>query len=116
MTPTKKIVTPKSGVEVEIKDWITGQDAEYIDQALMDGVEIQPDMARKTATAKKFNMGAIKELAHREIEKFVVSVAGATENVVTAVLDLPEEDYNFICDEIGSRRSKKKILNQVAGE
>jgi len=108
-SPTKKVTTPQAKVEIEIKDWINGQDAEYIDEALMAGVKIKPDMGHKTATVSDFNTAVINEQAHREIEKFVVSVNGVTENILKTILDLPEDDYNFVKDEIGTRRTKKKL-------
>jgi len=115
MTPTKKITTSKAGAEIEIKDWINGQDAEYIDEALMKGVKITPNMANKSAQVSDFNTAVINEQAHREIEKFVVSVNGSTENVLKTILELPEDDYNFVKDEISTRRTKKK-LSEVAGQ
>ena len=107
--PTKKITTPAAKAVVEIKDWITGEDAEYIDDALMSAVDVKPDQ-RGSANFRKMNVAsAITEQAHREIEKFIVSMNEKTDNVLKDILGLPEEDYQFIQDEIKKLR-KKKVL------
>ena len=111
MEKTKKIITPIAKVEVIMNDWITGGEAEYIDEALMAGVEMKPDMANKTASFGKFDTKAIVEQAHREIEKFVVLV-GESKDVLKEVLALPEADYEFIRAEIAKRRKKKIEIGQ----
>lgn len=113
-TPTKKITTPIAKAEVEIKDWITGADAEYVDEALMAGVEIKPDIVNKTAQMGKFDTKTLTIETHRLIEKFVVSVNGETKDVLKLVTGLPEDDYELIKDEISQRRSTKK--KQLAGQ
>ena len=111
-TPTKKIKAPISGVEIEIKDWITGADAEYIDEALYSGIKIQPDIQKKTATMNDFDVKSIKEQEHREIEKFIVSINGIKENKLKEVLSLPEQDLIFVKEEIASRRKKKVVAGE----
>jgi len=106
--PTKKIITPQAKVEIEIKDWITGAEAEYIDNVLLSGVEIKPEASGKISTGK-FDTDVITEQIHREIEKFIVSVGGLTEKVFDEVGKLPEEDYAFVIAEISKRRKKKGI-------
>lgn len=107
-TPTNKIKTPMAGAEVEIKEWITGGDAEYIDQALMEGLEVKPDSSGQRPQFGKFNTETINKQVHREIECFVVSVNGNKEKVLENVKGLPEEDYEFIKKEISDKRGKKK--------
>ena len=105
-SPTQKITTPLAKAEIELKDWITGAEAEYIEEALMSGVDIKPDLANKTANFGKFNVGAINDQVHREIEKFVVSVNGETKDVLKAITSLPEEDYDFVKDTISDKRGR----------
>ena len=107
-TLTKKIITPQAKVEIEIKDWITGSEAEYIDEALLSGVDIKPEASGKMSTGK-FNINVIAEQTHREIEKFIISVDGSKEKVLDAVGKLPENDYAFVIKEISNRRKKKEI-------
>lgn len=108
-TPTKKIKLPISGAEIELKDWITGEEAEYIDAAVYEGIDVKPDMARKTATIGKIDAGAlVNKQTHRSIEKFVVSVNGSKEKILETVRGLPETDYRTVNKEIEQRREEKK--------
>ncbi len=107
-SPTKKITTPQAEVEIEIKDWITGAEAEHIDEVLLSGVDIKPEVSGKMTTGK-FDTGVVTEQIHREIAKFVVSVGGSTDKILEQIGNLPEDDYAFIITEIGTRR-KKKVL------
>ena len=107
-TSIKKIITPQAKVEIEIKDWITGSEAEYIDEALLSGVDIKPEPSGKMSTGK-FNINVIAEQTHREIEKFIISVDGSKEKVLDAIGKLPENDYAFVIKEISNRRKKKEI-------
>jgi hypothetical protein len=105
-TTIQKIITPIAKAEIEIKDWITGGDAEYIDEVLYKGLDIKPEMHGRPSFGK-FDARVVNEQTHREIEKFIVSVNGIKEKVTEAILTLPEDDYEFIQAEINNRRKKK---------
>jgi len=109
--PTKKIITPQAKVEIEIKDWITGAEAEYIDNVLLSGIDIKPEISSGSGkvTTGKFDTNVVTEQIHREIEKFIVSVDSLTEKILEAVGKLPEDDYAFIIAEISKRRKKKGL-------
>ncbi len=111
--PTKKFTTPVAKVVIEIKDWITGEDSEYIDGALLSKVDVKSDN-RGSAKIDKIDIatGLVDE-THREIEKFIVSIDGQKEKVVDATKKLPEDDYLLIQKEIAERRKKK--VNPVEG-
>lgn len=106
-SPTKNIKTPIAGAEVEIKDWITGEEAEHIEAALTENVDVKPDQ-KTGANFGKFDVSkALFEHTKREIKSFVASVNGEKGDVVKAVMSLPEEDYRFVTAEISKRRKKK---------
>ena len=107
--PTQKITMPKSGIEIEIKDWIDAKDAEYIDGALYGGFEIKSEGGKPKLG--KFDAKVVNEQGHREVEKFIVSVAGIKDKILEEVLSLPEEDHEFIKTEIQKRRPKKKAVD-----
>jgi len=107
--PIQKIVTPVTKTEIEIKEWITGAEAEHIDAALYNGVDMKPDRSGSMQFGK-FNGQAITDQTHREIETFVVSVGGKKEGVLEAVTGLPEDDYKFVKAEIAKHRKKKRRL------
>ena len=104
---TKKFITPISKTEIETKEWITGREAEEIDAVLYAGVEVKPNASRGIDFGK-FNPEIIDKQAHKELEMFIISVNGNAQNILKAVLDLPEADYKFIKAEISAMRAKKK--------
>lgn len=106
-SPTKKFTVTVSQAEVELKDWITGEDSEYIDEAMLDGIKMTPDARGKSVDFKEIDVAALAVEGRREIEKFVVSVGGETKDVLKLVLGLPEDDYFEVRAEIAKRRKKK---------
>jgi len=122
-TPTKKIDLPVSGLKVEMKDWITGSEAEYIDEALLEAIKVSPDMSRRSASLSNFDTSKMKEETHRSFEKFIISIfedgkdtkTGA--EILPIILDLPESDYELLKEEIKSRRvGKKKSPVETSGQ
>ena len=106
--PTKKIKMPICGAEVEIKDWITGEEAEYIDDALLEAVKVTPSLVNKSVNISNFEVGKIKEETHRSFEKFILAVNGIKTDVLKTVMTFPEEDYKLLISEIKDRRGGKK--------
>lgn len=104
---THKITTPIGSHEVEIKSWITGRQAEYIDEMQYEAIALKANIGG-TADIESIDLKKIiSETNHRKIETFVISVDGKTENVLDAVLDMHEEDTKFVLDEIEEQRKKK---------
>jgi hypothetical protein len=104
---THTITTPIGSQEVEIKDWITGREAEYIDELMYEAVAVKTDMAGKADISNVDLKKIISESNHRKIETFVVSVNSKTENILDTVLDMHETDTQFILDSIEEQRKKK---------
>lgn len=104
---THKITTPKDNRIVEIKDWITGREAEHIDELMYEAVAVKSDMAGKTDIGNIDLKKMISETNHRKITTFVVSVDDVKEDVLNKVLDMPETDTQFILDQIEDQRKKK---------
>lgn len=103
---TKKITTP-TGSEVEIKEWITGREAEHIDELMYEAVAVKTDLTGKTDIENVDLKKMIAETNHRKIETFVVSIDGAKDDLLNKVLDMPEDDTKFILDAIEDQRKKK---------
>lgn len=101
------IETPIQKVKIELKPWITGADSEYINQPLMESFNITPNVENKTADLQKMDMSKITVMNHRLIERFVVSVNGSTEKVLNQVLELHEDDTDFVYAKISELRKKK---------
>jgi hypothetical protein len=104
---THKITTPIGSAEVEIKSWITGREAEYIDELMYEAIAVKADMAGKADIGNIDLKKIISETNHRKIETFVVSVAGKTDDILNSVLDMHEDDTKFILDSIDEQRKKK---------
>jgi hypothetical protein len=104
---THKITTPVDKAEVEIKSWITGREAEYIDELMYEAVAVKADMAGKADIGNVDLKKIIADTAHRKIETFVISVGDSKENILDTVLSLHEDDYKFILDSIDEQRKKK---------
>ena len=118
-TPTKEIITPNGQHKVVIKEWITGEDREYINEPMYTSVDVQaqkqPGIGPKTQTASMDVNKYITESDHRELEKFVVSVEGEKEiefegkkiPAWQAILKMHEEDTAFVKKEIAGTQKKK---------
>ena len=104
---THKITTPNDKRIVEIKDWITGREAEHIDELMYEAVAVKADMAGKADIGNVDLKKMIAETNHRKIQTFVVSVDDVKEDVLNKVLDMHEDDTKFILDGIEDRRKKK---------
>lgn len=105
---TTKIRTPISGHEVEINEWLTGAEAEYVDQPV---AEAFAEARMKILMDKPVDMKNSSAADNRRtIEKFVVSIDGAKENIMDKVASWNEVDYMFVVNKCNSIREdfKKK--------
>ena len=107
MSPNTKLTTPVGKAEVEIKSWITGREAEFIDELMYEAVAVKADMAGKADIGNVDLKKIIADTAHRKIETFVLSVGDSKEGILDAVLNMHEDDYKFILDSIDEQRKKK---------
>jgi hypothetical protein len=105
---THKITTPIGSHEVEIRDWITGRQAEYIDELAYEAVAVKADLSGKAEMGNIDLKKIITETNHRKIETFIVSVDAITDgNILDNVLSMHEQDTQFILDHIDDQRKKK---------
>lgn len=104
---THKITTPIGSEEVEIKSWITGREAEYIDELMYEAMAVKADMTGKADIGNIDLKKMISETNHRKIETFVLAVSSVKEDILNKVLDMHEEDTHFILDAIEDQRKKK---------
>lgn len=98
---TYTIKTSVSGTPVELRKWITGKQREEINAILMSAMKMKADtMGRGEGEMSEGFAEAFAKSEHKEIEAFVVSVNGQTDNIVEAVLSLPEADTEEVKNEI----------------
>ena len=116
ISPTKRIETPASKIMIEIKDWITGRESEYIQEPILAAVQLggsamgKGDVNIAHVDARK----AIQDSAHREIEAYIARVGDETnpQKILETILDMPEEDYIFVQEEVrkAKENGKKKSI------
>ncbi len=102
-----KITTPIGSREIEIKSWITGREAEHLDELMYEAMAVKADMTGKADIGKIDMKKMISETNHRKIETFVLSIDGVKDDILNKVLDMHEDDTNFILDAIEGQRKKK---------
>lgn len=104
---THKITTPNGSQEIEIKNWITGREAEYIDELMYEAMAVKADMTGKADIGSIDMKKMISETNHRKIQTFVVSIDGVKDDILNKVLDMHEDDTAFILEAIEEQRKKK---------
>jgi len=103
---TKIIETPVDKHKVEIKTWITGRDRRALRSVYLEASEIT--MQGENPEIKGIT-GKIAELAeNKALEIMIISVNGKKENLINTVLDMHENDYEFIVKEINKVTDEKK--------
>tara|TARA_R110000868_G_scaffold234542_1_gene488247 strand:- start:4454 stop:4786 length:333 start_codon:yes stop_codon:yes gene_type:complete len=95
---TKKIVTP-SGINVEVKEYITGREAREIQSIFLSGMEVKigADGKQEPTTV---NPELVNKAQDKTIELLVVSVNDSKENILKTVLDLPKADFDCVVEAI----------------
>lgn len=107
-----EIVTPVGKHKVELKTWITGRESMKLNQAMMKHMKVNQDSLKQIGQESKIEIESVDlpnltaELNTASIEIYVVSVDGNKENVLDIVLDMLEEDYNFVLAEIEKHKKK----------
>lgn len=101
-----EITTPKGGITVVLKEYITGRDGRTLREALIKAAKINQD-----GGVTGIDPAALNTSDDLKIKLAVVSVDNSEENVVGAILDMAKEDYDFVMeavDELTDGLSKKK--------
>ncbi len=102
-----KLTLPVSNQEAEIKPWITGREAEYIDELTYEAMAVKADLAGNADIGNIDLKKIITESNHRKITTFVVTLTGSGENILDRALSLHENDYDYLLEAIDGQRKKK---------
>lgn len=84
---TVEITTPVLGKTVVLRGYITGRQ----NQAIIAGAK---------ADGEGFSADVAIAATNKALEVTVISVDGATENVLDLILDMPSADYEFVVAEV----------------
>lgn len=89
-----EIATPVLGKKVVLRGYITGRIKQTIQSVLLSSTQVT-DEGKTT-----FDGSVAVAAGNKALELIVLSVDGSTDNVLDAVLDLPEEDFDFVKAEV----------------
>lgn len=94
-----------------LNDYITGREQRAIQEVFLKNVEIsrlsQAD-GKTDAGMTGFNAGAISEAQDITFRYLIVSVDGATEDVVSRILDLPATEFDEVVGVVNEITDSKK--------
>lgn len=108
---SKIIKTPVQSIEIELKDWITGEEGETID-APMTNVNFKINSQGQGAT--ELNVGeAMKQSVELAVNIVVLKVDDKTEDVWKTIRQLPKTDYQFILKEVDKIVSGKDFTKPI---
>lgn len=104
--PTKTIELPESKIKVDIKTWINGKEAEYIEAPIFKAASLTGK-----ASGGDLDIGidaetVIHEQNHRIVETRIAKIYGETEitekgKILEYILnEVPNRDYEFILSEV----------------
>ena len=105
---TKTVKTPH-GHEVVIKTYLTGREAEQVQQVLYTDIKMSMgDLASGKTEIKEIPAAAIIAQQRKALEVLLVSIDGSTENVLDRFLDLHSEDCDAVKDEVSTITNFRK--------
>ena len=108
--PTKVLETPIDKHKIEIKTWASGGEMEQIQEVWLEGMEMQVGEDVKPT----LKGSQLTKANHRLIETLVVKFDDSTDGIVEKVLDMKNEDYQFVIGELNEitnpteKKSEKK--------
>lgn len=97
----------KAGISAfEVKTYATAREANSIQQAYFKGSKLE--IVGEQPKISEFNPGVQFEVEQELIANMVISMDGSTENIVERCLDLPNETYRELVEQLDALVSKKK--------
>lgn len=93
-----EVTTPITKKKIVLRGYITGRIKQEIEAIFLNSTSMvagQEDTPEMT-----FNGGVALQATNKAIELIVLSVDGSSDNVLDLVLDLPEQDFEFIKGEV----------------
>lgn len=98
---TKELTTPKQKAKVVIYTYLTGREFEYAQAPLLEAMAIRPEGVKgENMRFGNIDVNKVQEATHRLIEKHVVSVDGKKEKALDAILDMHNDDYQFVVESL----------------
>lgn len=106
MDETKTIETPVEKHRVEVKLWLTGGDRRALRSVYTENAQIE--MKGEVPEIKNISGSLVDKAEDKSIEIMIVSIDGNKENILKRVLEMRDEDYDFVIKSIQEITSQKK--------
>ena len=97
--PTTTIELPVSKAQIELKEWLTGREYEEMQGALYKAMKIKADPNTGIQTSE-LDATVMSQMHHNGINAYVVSVNGNKEKVLDTILDMHQDDYQFVVKKV----------------
>ena len=107
---TKEITTPISGSKVVLKTWLTGKEKRQITSVYLNDLQVEKSDGSEEEPSLKVTGDMLQKSQDAAIEALIVSIDESTEKVLDTLLDLRDEDFQFVLNEIN------KITNPITEE
>jgi hypothetical protein len=104
---TIKVISPIGKHEVILNAWITGRARREIQRPFMTAMNVSVKEGEPEIESK--NSAVLEEVENKTIELTVVSVNGKTDDVLNSVLNMRNQDFNFILKKIDEITSEKNF-------
>ena len=105
---TTIVETPIGKNKVEIRNWLTGGERRTLRGTFLNKVGVGMDKLSPEVKDFKLDEEIINEAENRLIKVAVASIDGDKGNILQRILDLRDEDYNFVLQKIDEIIGKKK--------
>lgn len=93
---TVEVTTPLTNKKIILKGYVNGRIKQAISAALFgDSTFSAGDPKSATFSGK-----AIQDSTNVAFEQLVLSIDGSSDNILESILDLPEDDYEFVKTEV----------------
>lgn len=107
------IETPVQKLKVELKEWISARLANWINEPMYADMKAKPSNMGANIDMGEISLKVVMEMKKREAEAFVVSIDGNTEKLPEALLEMNEQDYDFVQKQIDQLRKKKPTSTET---
>lgn len=97
---TKTLELPVTKAKVVIYTYLTGREFEQVQAPLLQAMAMSPEGQGKNVKFGNIDVAKVQESTHLLVEKHVVSVNGNKDKVLDQILDMPNEDYQFVVESI----------------
>lgn len=117
MQETKTITLPVSKKQVVLKGYMTGRIEQEIKKVMLSGFKFEGsadnlgEEMQAAANNISTDLSVQVDADNKKLELMVVSVAGATDDLLNKVLDLPSQDTQYIIDQITEIEQESKVAS-----